>query len=146
MNKRIKSLHERANMLEKVRKFFSERKVLEVDCPILSAYASVDAHIDLIQTISEERRFLHSSPEYCMKRLLAEGFPDIYQMSHVFRSGDIGKKHNPEFMMVEWYRRGFSLQQMFEETVDFIRLFLGNIKFSVISYKEAFIRYTGIDP
>ena len=91
-------------MLRKARLFFEERGVLELDCPLLSTRASVDAHIDLIPATyaGSEKCFLHSSPEYGMKRLLSEGIGDCYQLSHVFRDGELGSRHNPEFMMAEW--------------------------------------------
>ncbi len=130
-------------MLAKARQFFHERSICEVDCPILSREASVDAHIDVIST--HDGHFLHTSPEYGMKRLLAEGMGDIYQLSHVFRDGEMGEKHNPEFMMAEWYRVGVSFEEIIEETLDFIRLFLGNLPSTKLSYREAFKNYTGID-
>lgn len=144
---RIQVLQDRAYMLAQARTFFAIRSITEVDCPILTAGASVDAHIDLIpaQYAGGQMRFLHSSPEYGMKRLLSEGFGDIYQLSHVFRDGEVSSKHNPEFMMAEWYRLGFSFQQMIEETLDFVRLFLGTIPAEIISYREAFLKYAGFD-
>lgn len=144
---KIARLHDRAFMLKQARHFFDQRDVLEVDCPLITAQASVDTHIDLIsiQYRQHEKRYLHSSPEYGMKRLLAEGMKDIYQLAHVFRDGEWGKKHNPEFMMAEWYRLSIDLETMIEETVDFIRLFLGALPYSVISYREAFYKYTGLD-
>lgn len=148
LSKKIVFLKERAFMLKKARQFFEERNVLEVDCPSLSASASIDTHIDLIpcHTMGSERRFLHSSPEYGMKRLLAEGIGDIYQLSHVFRDGEYSLKHNPEFMMAEWYRCGFSFEEMMEETCDFISLFIGELPREICSYQEIFLRHTGIDP
>ena len=105
-------LKDRAAMFKGARDFFSERGVIEVDCPIMSPLASVDTHIDLVPAIygGKERCYLHSSPEMGMKRLLAEGIGDIYQLSHVFRDGEWSDKHNPEFTMAEWYRLGFSLE------------------------------------
>lgn len=134
-------------MFAKVRQFFLERRILEVDCPIISAKASVDAHIDLIPATyaSKETRYMHSSPEYGMKRLLSEGIGDIYQLSHVFRDGEFGQKHNPEFMMAEWYRQGISFEMMIQETCDFVRLFVGDLPHEVLSYREVFRRYAGID-
>jgi lysyl-tRNA synthetase class 2 len=136
-------LQERATMFARARSFFSERGVLEVDCPILASSASVDAHIDLIETT--EGRFLHTSPEYAMKRLLSEGCGDIYQLGHVFRKGEYGVKHSPEFTMAEWYRLGMPFEQMIEETADFIRLFLGELPLESITYREAFQKYLRID-
>lgn len=144
---KIKRLEDRALLLKKCRHFFDQRGILEVDCPILSAQASVDLHIDLIQAVylNKAYGYLHSSPEYGMKRLLAEGMGDIYQLSHVFRDGELSQKHNPEFMMAEWYRIGLKFEQMIEETVDFIRLFLGDLTYSIISYREALLKYAQID-
>lgn len=139
-------LKDRAAQLFKARKFFMDRGILEVDCPLLSPSASVDAHIDLIPCSPQgEVRYLHSSPEYGMKRLLAEGIGDIYQLSHVFRNGECGPKHNPEFMMAEWYRVGMSFPDLIQETIDFIALFLGDSPRETISYREAFIHYAGFD-
>lgn len=140
-------LRDRGFMLKQARAFFDERHILEVDCPLLTAEASVDAHIDLIPAIyhGQDKRYLHSSPEYGMKRLLAEGIGDIYQLAHVFRDGEAGRKHNPEFMMAEWYRLGITFEEMIEETIDFIRLFLGPLPFSTISYRDLFAHYAGFD-
>lgn len=140
---KIANLKDRAYLLEQCRSFFKQRSVLEVDCPVCTVAAPVDAHIDIIKTCGG--RFLHSSPEYGMKRLLADGIGDIYQISHVFRKGELGHKHNPEFCMAEWYREGFSYQEMIQETLDFIRLFLGDLPSEQMSYRDLFIRYAGID-
>lgn len=145
---RIEVLKDRAFMLRKARSFFHERSVLEVDCPILSQFAAVDAYIDLIpaKVANTTDCFLHSSPEYGMKRLLAEGMPDIYSISHVFRDGEYGHKHNPEFMMVEWYRLGMPFQELITETLEFVQLFFESLPKVVLSYKEAFTRFAGFDP
>lgn len=144
---KISVLKDRAEMFSKARRFFSERKVMEVDCPLLSPYASVDEHIDLIPVIyaGKDKRYLHSSPEYGMKRLIAGGIGDIYQLSHVFRDGEYSLKHNPEFTMAEWYRMGFTFEQMIAETIDFIRLFLGDLPCKSMTYKETFFNFTKID-
>ncbi len=141
----------RARMFKKVRAFFEERRVMEVDCPILSQRASCNAHIELIEGVALGKRvFLHSSPEHGMKRLIAAGVGDIYQLSHVFRDEEAGERHNPEFMMCEWYRMGFSFEEMIEETAEFIYLFLEDelkdFHYETLSYKEAFRRYCDIDP
>lgn len=144
---KIARLKDRALMLRTARHFFDERKVVEVDCPILSRQASIDTHIDLIRALyqGEDSCYLHSSPEFGMKRLLAEGSGDIYQLSHVFRDGEWSSKHNPEFTMTEWYRIGFSFEQMIDETIQFIRLFLGNLSYEIVSYRDIFLKITGID-
>lgn len=145
-SQKIAILSDRSLMLKKARQFFDERNILEVDCPIISPFASIDEHIDLIPVMSaNQTRYLHSSPEHGMKRLIAQGLRDIYQLSHVFRDGEESKKHNPEFMMAEWYLVGKSFQTMIEETIDFIRLFIGGLPFEIVSYREAFQRYAAID-
>ena len=144
---KIKRLYDRAILLKEARRFFDQRSITEVDCPLLTRQASVDTHIDLIPAYysGKEKRYLHSSPEYGMKRLLAEGMEDIYQLAHVFRDGEWGIKHNPEFMMAEWYRLGFSFEAMIDETIQFIRLFLGELPYEMISYRELFQKYAGFD-
>lgn len=144
---KIMRLQDRAAMFVEVRSFFATRGVIEVDCPVISARASVDTHIDLmpVRYQGAEIRYLHSSPEYGMKRLLAKGIGDIFQMSHVFRDGECGLKHNPEFTLVEWYRLGMTFSQMIDETCQFIKLFIGELPINFISYREAFIRYVGFD-
>lgn len=141
-------LADRSEMLAAVRCFFAEKNILEVDCPILSLAASVDTHIDLIPaTLSGKTAvYLHSSPEYGMKQLLSQGSGDIYQLSHVFRDEEIGPRHHPEFMMIEWYRLDFSFQQMIDETAALCRLFVGELPCEFLSYREAFLRHLEIDP
>ena len=121
----MSSLIDRALMLKAARAFFEEREVLEVDCCALGPRAAIDSNIDVISaTVSvTETGFLHTSPEYAMKRLLAGGSGDIYYLGHVFRKGDIGRLHNPEFAMAEWYRLGIPFSEMIEETCDFLSLF-----------------------
>lgn len=145
--KKLSYLRDRAQQLAAARSFFAARQVLEVDCPILTSQASIDAHIDLISAHNlSERRFLHTSPEYAMKRLLAEGLGDIYQLGHVFREGEYGHKHNPEFTMAEWYRVGFTFTEMIDETIDFCCLFLGQLPVEKRTYRETFVHFTGLDP
>lgn len=144
---RLSILRDRSEMLKAARQFFYSRGLLETDCPLITGAASVDAHIDLIPTVHPSgMRYLHSSPEYGMKRLLVEGIGDIFQLAHVFRQEEVGAKHNPEFMMAEWYRSGFSFEQMIDETIDFVRLFVGDLPSRVLSYREAFLLYAGIEP
>lgn len=137
-------INKRAAALKKARAFFEARGILEVDCPILSRHASIDAYIDLIEAQTYQgRRFLMTSPEYAMKRLLSAGSPDIYCLSHVFRDGEKGRHHNPEFMMAEWYRLNYSLEEMIEETLAFCALFTGNLPVVRYTYHEAFRKFTG---
>ncbi|MBS0621114.1 MAG: EF-P lysine aminoacylase GenX [Verrucomicrobia bacterium] len=141
------NLQERARLLAASRQFFAERGVLEVDCPALSPFAPVDLHIDVMQVHLKggEIGYLHTSPEYGMKRLLAEGIGDIYQLGHVFRDGENGPWHHPEFTMTEWYRIGFTFEQMIEETLAYIRLFLGDLPKEELTYQETVRKFLGIN-
>jgi lysyl-tRNA synthetase class 2 len=140
-------LQDRAEKLREARQFFFQRGIVEVDTPLLGKAAPIDVHIDVmcLSLQGGGKGYLHTSPEYAMKRLLAAGMGDIYQLSHVFREAEVGPLHNPEFTMVEWYRLGFTFQQMMEETEAFIHLFLKDLPIQRLSYKEAFLRYAGID-
>lgn len=142
-----KILKDRAKMFEKVRSFFSKKNILEVDCPIITKAASIDAFIDVMETrvFTREKGFLHTSPEYFMKRLLSKKMKDIYYMGHVFRKSEIGDFHNPEFVLVEWYRKNFSYKNFILEIMEFISLFLPKISFEEISYKNFFLKYANID-
>jgi lysyl-tRNA synthetase class 2 len=143
----LKFLISRAYMLRQARQFFQDRNILEVDCGALVKRAPIDSNIDVISAdVSDtEQGFLHTSPEYAMKRLLSLGIGDIFFLGHVFRKGEIGRLHNPEFTMAEWYRINISFQEMINETCAFIFLFLGPLPVRVISYREAFTQYAGID-
>lgn len=147
LSSRLTHLRDRAHMLSEARRYFQARGVLEVDVPACTSLACVDANIDLMIVMDQQgnKRFLHSSPEYGMKRLLCEGIGDIYQISHVFRDSEISHKHNPEFTMVEWYRCGFSLEQMIADTASFIELFIGQLPCTVLTYRAAMQMYAGVD-
>lgn len=136
-------LEERAKALKEVRTFFEALDVLEVDTPLLSKYAPIDTHIDLFSVdLSEtEKGYLHSSPEYGMKKLLAEGSGDIYQLGHVFRKDEMGCLHRPEFTMIEWYRVGATFESFLKENLNLFQLFLGEQSVEVLTYREAMDRY-----
>ncbi len=131
-------------MLAQARAFFAERGVLEVDTGALVKCPPNDSHIDCIG-VDQDNGFLHTSPEYAMKRLLSEGLGDIYYLGHVFRKGELGALHNPEFTMVEWYRLHLSFPQMIQETCEFLFLFLGPLPIETLSYRHAFETLVGID-
>ena len=117
----VEVLKQRANLLLEARNFFSERDVLEVETPLLSLNTVTEPNIESIDVlVNEEKRYLQTSPEYAMKRLLAGGMSDCYQICKSFRLGEQGSLHNPEFTLIEWYRRGFGLQAMMEETAELI--------------------------
>jgi elongation factor P--(R)-beta-lysine ligase len=141
-------LIERAEALASARYFFKKRSIIEVDPILLSQNASIDTHIDLFSahSTSHEKRFLFSSPEYPMKRLLSKQSGDIFYLGHVWRDEPAGHRHSPEFLLAEWYRIGFSFQQMIEETILFAEEFIGKRAHFFISYKDAFLQNTPLDP
>ena len=129
----------RSTFLKKVRAFFDERNYFEVDPPALSPFASIDTYIDLFET--KDGGFLHSSPEYAMKRLLAEGSGDIYFLGHVFRKEEKGSRHSPEFTMVEWYKTETDERTFLQEIHQFLALFLGPLAIETLTYDEAYYRF-----
>lgn len=141
-------------MLACIRRFFAERSVLEVETPLLSQTIGTDPQLEFFTTQyylppSQQKLFLQTSPEFAMKRLLAAGSGSIYQICKAFRNGEIGRFHNPEFSLLEWYRVGFNLQQLMDEIAELIgALFNDQLSGEVqrFSYQEVFQRYTGLDP
>jgi lysyl-tRNA synthetase class 2 len=112
----------RAALLERARRYFSDQGLLAVDTPALMSYPSADPNIENLAVRSKPGKdsWLGTSPETYLKRLLASGYPDIYSICRVFRDGESGARHLPEFTMAEWYRLGFDLDAMVEDTIDFI--------------------------
>ncbi|APZ42393.1 EF-P lysine aminoacylase EpmA [Acidihalobacter ferrooxydans] len=116
------ALRQRARMLAGIRAFFAQANVLEVATPMLSHAATTDVQIDSFTVTSgAQPRYLHTSPEFPMKRLLAAGSGDIYQICQVFRVDEAGRLHNPEFSLLEWYRVGWDTGQLIEEVVSLIQ-------------------------
>lgn len=116
----LEALKHRAELLERVRAFFAERGVKEVHTPLLTASGVTDIHIDSVSTTAPHG-WLRTSPEFCHKRLLAAGFGDLYELGPVFRRGEAGRNHQPEFTLLEWYRVGWKWQELAEEVVELIR-------------------------
>jgi len=142
---------QRADMLERARRFFRDRDVLEVDTPALGHCAASDPNIESLHVAGprEAALYLQTSPESFMKRLLADGYPDIFGICRVFRGGEGGRLHQPEFTMVEWYRHDFGLSEMISETVAFIADLLGQpalLDAAQLEYGEAFLQFAGVDP
>ena len=137
-------------MLSDIRHFFSERSVLEVETPALSRAGNSDPNISSISTDSSRKKYLRTSPEYAMKRLLASGHRDIYEMGRVFRAGESGRYHNPEFTLLEWYRQGWNYLDLADEVIELIRV-CGHGQFddwpvNRVTYRELFQQETGLDP
>jgi lysyl-tRNA synthetase class 2 len=146
----LPTLRARAALLAAVRAFFTSRGVLEVETPLLSAHATVDRHIDSFRTA--DGRWLHTSPEFAMKRLLCAGSGPIWQVCRVFRREESGRHHNPEFTMLEWYRPGFDHHALMHEVAELVTglaAALGRPLAAAVerlSYREAFGRHLGLDP
>lgn len=138
------ALKARAGLLAETRHFFAERKVLEVDTPLICPTSVTDPHIESLQLTTGD--YLQTSPEYQMKRLLAAGIGDCYQICKAFREDEKGIRHNPEFTLLEWYRVDFDLWALMEEVADFIETVTGYKQVDYLSYQDAFLQFTGIDP
>ena len=141
-------LRVRAALLAQLRAFFAERSVYEVDTPVLGAFGVTDPHIECL-TVERPRqppRFLQSSPEFAMKRLLAAGSGDIYQLGKVFRAGEEGGRHNPEFTMLEWYRLGCSLTELMDEVRQLVTEVLGARVSVTHTYRDLFRDVLDLDP
>ncbi|OWL91008.1 EF-P lysine aminoacylase EpmA [Halopseudomonas aestusnigri] len=148
----IDALRQRAGIINRIRAFFAERGVLEVDTPSLSHAAVSDPflHPFSAQYIPEgggqaATLYLHTSPEYPMKRLLAAGSGAIWQLCKVYRNGEIGRRHNPEFSMLEWYRPGFDHHQLMDEVDALVRAVLAGESARRITYAAVFAEHTGLD-
>ncbi|GAB4189215.1 MAG: EF-P lysine aminoacylase EpmA [Wenzhouxiangellaceae bacterium] len=141
-------LQQRAAFNNAIRAFFSERGVLEVETPQLAPAAVSDPHIQSLAVPPQQ--WLRTSPEYFHKRLLAAGSGDIYELGKVFRAGEAGRWHNPEFTMLEWYRQGWTYQELMDEVEQLVRHLLGDQKDAWssqrLSYRELHQRYLEIDP
>ena len=111
-------------MLGVVRDFFGEKNVLEVQTAILARYGVTEQTITSFKT--DSGHYLQTSPEFQMKRLLAAGAPSIYQICPAFREGEEGRNHNPEFVILEWYRRGFDSRQLMREVAELVGRILGS--------------------
>jgi lysyl-tRNA synthetase class 2 len=151
----LPTLARRAAALAAVRSFFSARGVMEVETPILVAHPVTDPQLANVRARLAirpgETFYLHTSPEYHMKRLLAAGFPDIYQLGKVFRDGEAGRRHLTEFTLVEWYRRDADYHRFIGETCDLVREIASACGRALstptrVSYRDAFLAAAGLDP
>jgi lysyl-tRNA synthetase class 2 len=146
----------RAEIIQKARNFFKARNVLEVETPILSHGSPADCHLDVFSTGyhpagaqkpgRSEAVFLRTSPEFHMKRLLASGYSDIFQIGKVFRNGERGRLHNPEFTMLEWYRTGMGMSGLIDEAAVLVTEVLGRKRIVKKTYAQVFKEATNIDP
>lgn len=136
----------RADTLRDLRNFFDQRCVLEVDTPVLLSSAVSEVHLHSYATQGDPPRYLHTSPEFAMKRLLASGSGPIYQFCKCFRRDEQSARHNPEFTMLEWYRPGFDLPALEAEVSELVDAVLGAANYQHASYAELFQQHMGINP
>ncbi len=142
----IESLRRRAAILTLIRRFFSTRQVLEVETPSLSRHTVSDPYLQPLLTQNVPVRFLQTSPEYAMKRLLAAGSGDIFQICKSFREDEIGHHHNPEFTMLEWYRVNFDMQMLVDEVKQLLVNILPIQGCEQKSYQDLFLAHCNLDP
>ncbi|MBY7735153.1 EF-P lysine aminoacylase EpmA [Francisella philomiragia] len=143
----LANIKKRAEYLEKIRTYFKNLEVLEVDTPLAYEFGVTDPFIDVfsIETVSG-KRYLQSSPEYAMKRLLAAGSGSIYQICKAFRDEPCGQLHKHEFTMIEWYRVGVDYLQLMQEMENLFLALKPNLNFIYLSYHEAFEKHYKINP
>ena len=121
-------LEARQEIFHRVRRFLVARGYLEVDTPALQIAPCMEPHIQAFKThyrgadgVTEQAFYLHTSPEFAMKKLLVAGLPKIFQMARVYRNAEGSRWHSPEFTMLEWYQTGMDYRQMMDETIDLVR-------------------------
>ncbi len=150
----IDNAKKRADLIHRIRSFFHARNILEVETPIVSRASGLDPYIDVYcsehgidgSQAPKENVFLSTSPEFFMKRMLASGYPSIFQLCKAFRNGEVGNIHNPEFTILEWYRIDMSFKELIQETVDLVNALKDFGEHSVITYTEAFEKYVSVNP
>ncbi len=155
--RRLAAMRLRAQLYAALRAFFAARGVLEVETPMLSAAGNSDPNIASFTTefsghrdAGATRRWLRTSPEFPLKRLLAEGIGDCYELGRVFRNGEAGRRHNPEFTMLEWYRVGFDQRRLADEVLDLVEVAMQLVGRTVsprtTTYRDWFRDGLGLDP
>lgn len=153
----IEALRLRARVYAAIRGFFADRGVLEVETPVLSEAGNTEPNIDSFSTrfsghgdAGRAQRWLRTSPEYPLKRLLAAGIGDCYELGRVFRNGEAGGRHNPEFTMLEWYRVGWDHLRLVDETVELVQQLLALVgrraQVTSLTYRALFGQALGLDP
>lgn len=148
-----RALQARAQLYAGLRRFFADAGVMEVETPLASHGGLTDPALESWRTAWSapaglEPLWLHTSPEFPMKRLLAAGSGPIYQICKVFRDGERGRRHHPEFTLLEWYRPGWELEQLMAEVADLVRGVLGqpDRPVEILAYRDLFISRLGLDP
>ncbi|MGH8080706.1 MAG: EF-P lysine aminoacylase EpmA [Lysobacter sp.] len=153
----FEALRLRARVYAAIRGYFAERGVVEVETPSMSLAGNTDPNIASFSLQFSGRtdgaprtRWLRTSPEFPLKRLLAAGFGDCYELGRVFRDGEAGGRHNPEFTMLEWYRIGWDHRRLIGETADLVRTALALVgrdaRVREIAYRDLYFERLGLDP
>jgi len=147
----LNQLRSRSALLAQLRCFFADREVLEVETPLLCSFGVTDPALEPFQvlngaSLATGERLLQTSPEYAMKRLLAQYPQPIYQICRAFRDGEAGARHNPEFSLLEWYRPGWNHLQLMEEVAELCIFCLGDKPVCRYTYQELFLTYLNVDP
>ncbi|MCZ6798577.1 MAG: EF-P lysine aminoacylase EpmA [Gammaproteobacteria bacterium] len=143
----IESLRHRARIYRRIRAFFEAREFLEVDTPLLSGTTNTDAQIASMRAHNQgQELYLQTSPEFAMKRLLAAGSGSIYQICHAFREAEKGRRHQPEFTLLEWYRIGYDYHALMDQMENLIDLLSERTNsFQRRSYRNILIEHTDVD-
>ena len=143
----IAALHQRANILSEIRAFFNRRNYLEVETPIMARFGITDVYLSNIKALFRNEPYsLQTSPEYHMKRLLAAGSGPIFQLARVFRDDELGRWHNPEFTLLEWYQLGIDHHALMAEVDALLQEILGCGPLIKKTYQQVFRDGCGIDP
>lgn len=147
----ISNLRARADFLQQIRLFFAQKNVMEVDAPLLCRTTTTAVHLDSFAVVCSHKgegliRYLQTSPEYAMKRLIAAGSGPIYYLGKAFRKEEIGGRHNPEFTMLEWYRPQWSHFELIQEVDALFKEILGCQSAQTITYQNLFESYFNIQP
>ncbi len=156
-NASLDALRLRARLYATIRAFFAERGVLEVETPVLSVAGNTDPNIESFSLEFSGRtdgaprtRWLRTSPEFALKRLLAAGVGDCYELGRVFRNGEAGGRHNPEFTMLEWYRLGWDHHRLIDETVALVQAALALVgrkaDATTTTFRDLYRERLGLDP
>jgi len=145
------NLRARAEILTNIRQFFANHNVLEVETPLLARTTATDVYIQSLEIAdplvdTPGPFFLQTSPEFAMKRLLGSGVGPIYQICKAFRQGETSKRHNPEFTMLEWYRPGYSMEDLMEEVEQLVDSLLAYGRIPRLTYRELFQEHLDFDP
>ena len=143
----IAQLRKRADIISDIRRFFKERGYLEVETPILARHGVTDVYLSNIKAqFRGEDYCLQTSPEYHMKRLIAAGSGPIFQLARAFRDDELGRWHNPEFTLLEWYQLHVDHHGLMAEMDDFLQRILGCERLKKTTYQQAFLDACDLDP